>query len=570
MKTNIIILTYNKLEYTQECITSIRDFTRPGTYQIIVVDNCSTDGTREWLAEQTDILTIFNDENVGFPKGCNQGIELTTSGDILLLNNDIIVSPNWLDLLNECLYSSEDIGAVGPNHNGELAVSYKTVGEYLDFAQTHNQSDPSQWEHRLKLIGFCMLIKREAVEKVGYLDERFTPGNCEDTDYSFRIIKTGYKIVYCKNVYIHHYGSVSFGEIPERYIKLLEVNRKKFLEKWGFHSVWNSRTRHDLITIMDRSKGQIRVLDIGCGCGATLLEIKNRFPDAQLFGVEPNVNAAAVASKIADIQAINVEELNDQYPSDFFDYILIENVLEKVESPIEVLQKLKTLLKKDGQMIAGILNFENYGVLTSILNGTWIDSNNHNLFTLQKLAELFKTVGFNHIEYNRIESSLNNQEQRVKESLSGLVSSEREEILSASELIIKAFISKDSDLEQHLLGFSLNNKDGLKKIIELMNSGSIDENSIINSVHKLDTNKVKLLNNLAVTFFKNSMFDHVVPLLNAALEMDEHNTDTLYNYAYILHTIGADKEALFYLNFIENPDQDILHLKNEIAKNISE
>lgn len=99
-----------------------------------------------------------------------------------------------------------------------------------------------------------------------------------------------------------------------------------------------------------------------------------------------------------------------------------------------------------------------------------------------------------------------------------------------------------------------------------MNSGSIDENSIINSVHKLDTNKVKLLNNLAVTFFKNSMFDHVVPLLNAALEMDEHNTDTLYNYAYILHTIGADKEALFYLNFIENPDQDILHLKNEIAK----
>ena len=92
MKTSIIILTHNKLEYTQLCINSIRDFTEVGSYEIIIVDNNSTDGTVEWLSKQPDILSIFNSENLGFPKGCNQGIEASTGDNILLLNNDTIAT----------------------------------------------------------------------------------------------------------------------------------------------------------------------------------------------------------------------------------------------------------------------------------------------------------------------------------------------------------------------------------------------------------------------------------------------------------------------------------------------
>ena len=98
--TSIIILTYNNLNYTKECLDSIKKYTKEGTYEIIIVDNNSTDGTVEYLKSQPDLKVIYNKENMGFPKGCNQGISLASnSNDILLLNNDTIVTNNWLDNL---------------------------------------------------------------------------------------------------------------------------------------------------------------------------------------------------------------------------------------------------------------------------------------------------------------------------------------------------------------------------------------------------------------------------------------------------------------------------------------
>lgn len=107
--TSIILLTYNQLDYTKLCIESIRKFTPKGQYEIIVVDNNSNDGTVEYLKAQEDLRVIYNDYNAGFPKGCNQGIEISKGESILLLNNDTIVTPNWLNNLDSVLYSSDDI-----------------------------------------------------------------------------------------------------------------------------------------------------------------------------------------------------------------------------------------------------------------------------------------------------------------------------------------------------------------------------------------------------------------------------------------------------------------------------
>ena len=108
-KTSIIILTYNNLMYNNICIDSIRKYTKENSYEIIVVDNNSTDGTREWLKEQKDIKAILNDNNVGFPKGCNIGIAASAKeNDILFLNNDTVVTPRWLDNLKISIYSDED------------------------------------------------------------------------------------------------------------------------------------------------------------------------------------------------------------------------------------------------------------------------------------------------------------------------------------------------------------------------------------------------------------------------------------------------------------------------------
>lgn len=114
--TSIILLTYNELAYTQACIESIRRNTAQ-PYELIVVDNGSADGTRAWLAQQPDIQLIANETNLGFAKGANQGLQTATGVNLLLLNNDTVVTAGWLRRLLTHLHAAPSVGLVGPVSN---------------------------------------------------------------------------------------------------------------------------------------------------------------------------------------------------------------------------------------------------------------------------------------------------------------------------------------------------------------------------------------------------------------------------------------------------------------------
>lgn len=582
-KTNIIILTLNKLEYTQVCIDSIRRFTQRGSYQIIVVDNGSTDGTREWLADQTDIMSIFNEDNVGFPKGCNQGINVSGAGDILLLNNDVIVTPRWLELLQACLHSSPDIGAVAPNHNGELEVRYDSVEELWEFAADYNNGDQAEWEERLKLLGFSMLIKREVLEQVGLLDERFTPGNCEDTDYSLRIISQGYKNIYCKNIYIHHYGSVSFGEMKEEYNELLKVNREKFVDKWGFHSVHHSVTRHDLINLIDQKDPEnvFTILDVGCGCGATLLEVKNRYPQALRFGIERNAQAAAIAKQFATVAVIDIESSALEFPEGSMDYIILGSVLEEMIDPVSVLKKLGPLLKPEGRIIASIANVMHYSVINSLIKGSWsyqetgpMRRTNLRHFAKADALRLFEDAGCKSLELFPVKHQEKPDTLAWVDKFSDFVHVEEKEQLLVTHYLFKAAFKSNSDddrlieIEKRLYDISRDKKlkeQYLSEIVELMSNQQIQSQDLISVAGRIKNNEVYLLNLLARTFYKHGLFNDVIPLLNASLELDSFHPDTLYNYAFILHQVGADKEALLYLERMKEMDDEAQQLLQRIS-----
>lgn len=163
--TSIVILSYNTLDYLQMCIESIRAFTEDGSYELVVVENASHDGSAEWLREQQDIKTIYNSENAGFPAGCNQGMAISTGDEILLLNSDVIVTPRWLTQLRAALYSDKRVGAVScvtnSCSNGQaIKVPYQDVNQMLEFAEAYNRSDPNKWETYFTLVGFCYLFKR--------------------------------------------------------------------------------------------------------------------------------------------------------------------------------------------------------------------------------------------------------------------------------------------------------------------------------------------------------------------------------------------------------------------------
>lgn len=405
---SIILLTHNNLEYTKLCIKSIRLHDVLNNYEIIVVDNNSTDGTVEWLKQQEGIRYILNNENKGFPAGCNQGIKIANKkNDIFLLNNDTVLMQNSIFNLRMGLYSGEDVGATGATSNSvsnRQMISYKfdDFNDYVNYSKLNNICDESSYVNRIKLVGFAMFIRRDVLDKVGYLDERFTPGNFEDDDLSYRIIKEGYKLLLCKDSYIHHFGSITFSSVNQDYKKLMTTNSKKFKEKWGFSSEYSSNIRMDLINNIKKNKNdEFNVLEVGCACGATLLEIKNMYPNSNIYGIELNDNAAAVGRNFADIRSENIESSELTYTEKSFDYIILGDVLEHLVNPGKVLENLKRYLKDDGIIIASIPNVMHYSVIKNLINGRWkyedsgiLDKTHLRFFTKEEILELFCNSGF--------------------------------------------------------------------------------------------------------------------------------------------------------------------------------
>ena len=344
MATSIIILTFNKLEFTKKCIESIRKYTKNQSYEIIVVDNNSTDGTVEYLKSQTNLKVIYNKQNVGFPKGCNLGIGISKKeNDILLLNNDTIVTSNYLENLNKCLNSDECIGAVGPVTNSSpyyqaVDVKFENSDQMQEIAKNINISNKELWEERQKLIGFCMIIKREALEKVGLLDEEFSPGNYEDDDYSIRLIKNGYRLILAKDTFIYHYGGASF-ENNNKYISILQKNEKKFKEKWGFTSKESMNIYSQYLQFIEGENPKI--LEAYCGTGATAQFINQNYK-CRYYGLDDNINALSIAR-------INKIEQTDE-----FDYIIISDV-SRYLSDQSVIQIVHNLFKSNTKLL---INFK--------------------------------------------------------------------------------------------------------------------------------------------------------------------------------------------------------------------
>jgi GT2 family glycosyltransferase/glycosyltransferase involved in cell wall biosynthesis len=241
--TSIVILTYNGLEFTKQCLSSIKKYTKY-PHEVIIVDNASTDGTCEYLQEwktfDPNYHIILNDKNRGFPAGNNQGI-IDAKGDYLVfLNNDVVVTENWLEGLIECAESDPTVGIVGPMTNYisgpqmEKTVGYKKIDDLQLYAGRYRNSNRRKWLYYPRITGFCMLVKRQVVDTIGGFDPLFGKGNYEDDDFCLRTIIAGYKNVIAGDVFVHHYGGKSFRREGEnKYIAQLKSNENVFTLKWA-------------------------------------------------------------------------------------------------------------------------------------------------------------------------------------------------------------------------------------------------------------------------------------------------------------------------------------------------
>jgi len=239
-KVSIVVLTCNQLDYTKMCLESIKRNTTKVPYEMIFVDNGSSDGTAEFLRTQKDFKSIFNAENRGVAAGWNQGLKQAEGEYLLILNNDVLVTPGWLENLLKILNENQITGAVGPKSNYvagtqiEKNPGYRVIEDLDAFAQKYQCQHAGQSSVVEVLFGLCFLVKREVLNKVGLFDDRFGLGNFEDNDYCLRLRLKGYQLRIAEEVYLHHFGSKTFTGNKIDWREQMSKNKILFEKKWDF------------------------------------------------------------------------------------------------------------------------------------------------------------------------------------------------------------------------------------------------------------------------------------------------------------------------------------------------
>jgi len=241
-EASVVVVTRDNLPFLRLCLESVLAYTE-APIEVVVVDNASGDGTAPYLALLRErnpcVRVVSNGENRSFAAACNQGAELATGDVLVFANDDVAVTPAWLDRLRTHL-ADPAVGMAGPvtNRTGNEAQvdsDYRTWGELLRFAEARAERHAGEAFDVPTLTMFCVAMRRALYERVGPLDERFETGLLEDDDYSRRVRAAGFRLLCADDAFVHHFGEASFGKLVAsgEYGRVLAANRARYEKKWG-------------------------------------------------------------------------------------------------------------------------------------------------------------------------------------------------------------------------------------------------------------------------------------------------------------------------------------------------
>lgn len=388
-KVTVMLQAYNRIEKTKVCIENILKHTTGVDYDLLLIDNGSDDDTFEYFKSvpYDKVRVIRIDRNIT-PSFTWNFIDLKNISDyIVILANDIIVTPNWLNNLLKVIESDEKIGLVNPVSSNvsnlqEVKLDYSDIDEMQKAAEKFNISDPKKWHERLRMITLGSLIRKECLYTVGLpiVDLGFFHDFADD-DISFKIRRAGYKLILAGDTWIHH--NHDFRHLENKnyddYQKSLTSGKINFTEKYRGVDAWDDVCNYNwqITNAIEKpvDPKDCSILGIDVKCGTPILEIKNKLRSFGIF----DANCCSVTSEgkyYLDLQTVcgsdNVvvcqpDNLSSIFDSASFDYIIIENNINEYPEPFKIIKSAYTLLKKGGQMFVYLKNtYDIYSFLNVI------------------------------------------------------------------------------------------------------------------------------------------------------------------------------------------------------------
>lgn len=408
-RASIIVPAYNKLEYTKAAIESIYRYTdfSKGDIELITKNNGSTDGTQQYFE------SLPNEKKINYKYnalGTSEMAELFEGKYVVFFSNDVVATPNWLENLLTCIESDDNIICAVPTCQDYaissfqgIHVDYDNTFEALpqmeEFAQSYNKSDSRLWEERPSVMPFVSVMRRELFE-VDIHDPSYTQAQFIDDDVSTIYRRSGWKQILAKDTFMHHFGSVTLGDINDTMNTNGFINmRKVFYSKWGIDA-WESRgiiscsnVVFDCCDIQDDDK----ILWIDPLFGYNFLDFRNRYiRNNKSLGNTKAIVTNAKYQKDAEAYFSNVvvnKDVIDALSEDDSQYNIIamsRNINEIISSNLwDTVIMLYEHLVSNGYLMIPIKNFSSAKEIYEFLS---IGSNNKPFFDIES---------YNHVDIER-------------------------------------------------------------------------------------------------------------------------------------------------------------------------
>lgn len=393
-EVTIVIMTYNLLDYFSQCLESILKYTdfEKHKVQLIVFNHGSTDGTLEYLKKfhHLDYLKIHNC-HVNIKNEMNFLTNHSTWYDTkytMVIANDTIATQNYLDNLLRCIKSDDRIAWICPampNTSGAQRVNgdYESVDELPAFAEKFNHSDPSKWMELARLIPVFSMYNNVCYRAFNFGDPSYYEMFFGDDDISRSAIRSNFRLIGCKDTYIHHYPSMTVhrgNDIGERY----DAMRKIFFQKYGYDA-WGFQKDigYMLRKLTVPNNRPCKILYIEPGMGEIVQQIKTLF---RINGIEQHLESHSVTfdpKYIMDMEGFSdtahllggYDEFSQVCQVQSYDIVVISKRLEEIYVDYDgFFAEISKLLVPGGTFICCLTNPNN---LESILEQlTWNMSHN--------------------------------------------------------------------------------------------------------------------------------------------------------------------------------------------------